>query len=180
VEETIAAGAFDECDLSDVPFFKNHDIRGIPLARSRRNNGSSTMTLRIDSVGLQIDAMLDIENNAEAKSVHSSVKRGDMDGMSFMFRVEADKWTDLDSDYPKREILKIKKVFEVSAVNFPAYKDTSIQTVSSDGSFGAVESAPDILDRVRKEHRENNPDLNFSIELEKSKLKFKYENEQND
>ena len=90
-EETIARGAFDKCNLSDVPLFKNHDIRGTPLARSRRNNGNSTMTISVDEIGLSISANLDIENNHESKSVYSSVKRGDMTGMSFMFTVKSDK-----------------------------------------------------------------------------------------
>ena len=172
-EESIARGAFDECDLSDVPLFKNHDTRGTPLARSRRNNGNSTMTLATDNIGLAITATLDIESNLEAKSVYSSIRRGDMDGMSFMFRVKDDKWTDLDTDYPKRTILKIGKVYEVSAVNFPAYKATNVQAASSGSSPEAVDTVKDTLDRVKKEYRDTNAELNLSIEILKSKTKFK-------
>ena len=173
-EESIARGAFDESDLTDVPFFKNHDTWGTPLARSRRNNGNSTMTIKVDDEGLYISASLDIENNPDARSVYSSVKRGDMTGMSFMFSVKEDKWSDLDTDYPKREILKIKKVFEVSAVNFPAYKATDIQAASSNGSYGAVETAKGVLERAKKEYKENNAGLDLSIEKEIAKSKAKY------
>ena len=176
-EETIARGAFDECDFTDVPLFKNHDTRGTPLARSRRNNGNSTMTLTIDDVGLKISANLDIENNIEAKSVYSSVKRGDMTGMSFMFDVKEEKWADLDKDYPKRTILKIGKVYEVSAVNFPAYKKTDIQAASSDGSFGVVDTMKGVLEKAKKEYRENNPGLDLSIDILKSKIKYKLSKE---
>lgn len=124
--EVIERGAFDNCDFSDVSFFVNHNIESIPLARSRKFNGNSTMELEVDEIGLYIRANLDIENNTEAKTVHSSISRGDIDGMSFAFRIKEQTWENLDSDMPTRRIQKIAKVFEVSAVNNPAYVDTDI------------------------------------------------------
>ena len=124
--EVIERGAFDDCDFSDVSFFVNHNIESIPLARSRKFNGNSTMELEVDEIGLYIRANLDIENNTEAKTVHSSISRGDIDGMSFAFRIKEQTWENLDSDMPTRRIQKIAKVFEVSAVNNPAYVDTDI------------------------------------------------------
>lgn len=124
--EVIERGAFDDCDFSDVSFFVNHNIESIPLARSRKFNGNSTMKLEVDEIGLYIRANLDIENNTEAKTVHSSISRGDIDGMSFAFRIKEQTWENLDSDMPTRRIQKIAKVFEVSAVNNPAYVDTDI------------------------------------------------------
>jgi phage head maturation protease len=49
-----------------------------------------------------------------------------------MFTVDIDKdiWEDLDSDYPKRTIMSVRRVYEVSAVAFPAYEGTSIQAAS--------------------------------------------------
>lgn len=124
--EVIERGAFDDCDFSDVSFFVNHNVESIPLARSRKFNGNSTMELEVDEIGLYIRANLDIENNTEAKTVHSSISRGDIDGMSFAFRIKEQTWENLDSDMPTRRIQKIAKVFEVSAVNNPAYVDTDI------------------------------------------------------
>lgn len=124
--EVIERGAFDDCDFSDVSFFINHNVESIPLARSRKFNGNSTMELEVDEIGLYIRANLDIENNTEAKTVHSSISRGDIDGMSFAFRIKEQTWENLDSDMPTRRIQKIAKVFEVSAVNNPAYVDTDI------------------------------------------------------
>jgi hypothetical protein len=86
--EVIERGAFDECDFDDVLFFVNHNMNKIPMARSRRNNGNSTMKLEIDEVGLFIRADLDIENNSEARTLHSSISRGDIDGMSFAFKIK--------------------------------------------------------------------------------------------
>lgn len=152
--EVIERGAFDECDFDDVLFSVNHDLRKIPLARSRRNNGNSTMQLQLDQKGLYIRANLDVENNGEAKSLYSAIKRGDIDGMSFIFYVDEEKWEDMDSDMPTRRIQKIKKVIEVSAVNFPAYKGTDINARDQavlDNAKKALENARSQLDNSNSE-----------------------------
>ena len=77
-EEIIERGALDGADLTDVRFLVNHDTSRIPLARSRRNNGNSTMQLLIDDEGLNIRAQLDTENNSEARALYSAVQRGDI------------------------------------------------------------------------------------------------------
>lgn len=140
--EIIADGALDATDLRDVRFLVNHNTDMIPLARSRNNNTNSTMQLSVvPNRGMEIRVDLDTENNSEAKSLYSAVQRGDISGMSFMFLTEADEWEDLDSDHPTRTITQIKKVFEVSAVTFPAYEATSIQARGlSDALEGAKES----------------------------------------
>jgi HK97 family phage prohead protease len=152
--EVIERGAFEGCDFDDVLFSVNHDLRKIPLARSRRNNGNSTMLLRTDEIGLYIKANLDVENNAEAKALHSSVKREDIDGMSFIFYVSEEKWEGLDTDMPTRRIQKIKKVIEVSAVNFPAYTGTDINARDQsvlDNAAKALENARSQLDNSKDE-----------------------------
>jgi len=145
--EIIARGAFDGCDFDDVLFFVNHDMQKIPLARSRRNNSSSTMRLSIDNVGLSVSADLDTENNSEARQVYSSIDRGDISGMSFCFCVAEDKWDSLDTDMPTRTILKIAKVYEVSAVNSPAYDLTDISARDK----AALENAKRSLDNARSQ-----------------------------
>ena len=125
-EEVIERGAFDSSDLTDVLFFVNHDMSKIPLARSRRNNGSSTMRLTLDERGLNMEASLDVDNNNEAKALYSAIQRGDMSGMSFLFTIKEDTWENLNSEMPIRRIKKIARVREVSAVNFPAYQDTEL------------------------------------------------------
>ena len=137
-EETINKDALNECDLKDVAFLVGHNTGMIPLARSRNNNEHSTMQMTVNDDGMDIRVDLDTENNAEAKALYSAVKRGDMTGMSFMFVVDKDSWADADSDYPKREILSIRKVFEVSAVAFPAYPQTTIQAASEDTTLDSA------------------------------------------
>ena len=150
-EETINKDALKNTDLKDVAFLVGHNTGMIPLARSRNNNDNSTMQMTVTDDGMDIRVDLDTENNAEARALYSAVKRGDMTGMSFMFVVDKDSWADADSDYPKREILSIRKVFEVSAVAFPAYPQTSIQ-VASEGD--ALDSARASLESARKELEE--------------------------
>lgn len=145
-DEMIAAGALAKADLTDVRFLVNHDLTRIPLARSRRNNGNSTMQLMPDDDGLGIRVSMDTENNADARALYSAVQRGDITGMSFMFQVEdgGDDWIDIDSDHPQRIIRSISRVLEVSAVTFPAYSDTEIQARSKemlDSVRSSLESA---------------------------------------
>lgn len=155
--EVIERGAFDETDFDDVLFSANHGLRKIPLARSRRNNGNSTMQLRVDDRGLYIRASLDVENNTEARALHSSVKREDIDGMSFIFFVDEEKWEGLDTEMPTRRIQKISKVLEVSAVNFPAYTGTDINARDQsvlDNAAKALENARSELDNSQREQLE--------------------------
>lgn len=144
-DEIIERGALDKTDLRDVRFLINHNTDMIPLARSRNNNENSTMQMSVNDNGMAIRVDLDTENNSESKALYSAVERGDITGMSFMFTVDADAWDDLESDHPTRRVQKIGRVFEVSAVTFPAYEATSIQarglSEALDGAKESLESA---------------------------------------
>ena len=165
--EVIDRGALDTSDLTDVRFLVNHDAQKIPLARSRRNNGNSTMQLSVDDSGLNIRAELDTENNPEAKALYSAVSRGDISGMSFMFSVKSERWDNLDSDYPTRHILQIGSVVEVSACTFPAYTSTEISARGKD----ALESARSALENARRQKAEP-PEGGNEIDLLHEKLKL--------
>ena len=149
-KEIIDRGALDQADLKDVRFLVNHDIDSIPLARSRNNNENSTMQMTVEPDGLHIRVDLDTEGNPRAKELYSAVKRQDISGMSFMFSVKADSWDDLDSDYPTRHITALDKVFEVSAVTFPAYEQTSINARSVETGQASLDSAREALENARK------------------------------
>ena len=127
--ERIDSHALDNADLKDVRLFINHDTDRIALARTK--NGKGTMSISIESDGLHMKASLDTENNQEARSLYSAIQRGDMDGMSFMFRIKSQEWLDLDKEIPTRIIKEISIVHEVSVVNFPAYPQTSINARSN-------------------------------------------------
>lgn len=168
-DEIIERGALDGADLTDVRFLVNHDISKIPLARSRRNNGNSTMQLSPDYEGMAIAVQLDTENNSEARSLYSAVQRGDITGMSFMFSIDDEEWTELESDHPTRHIRKIGSVVEVSAVTFPAYESTEINARSNE----ALENARLALEKAKEERGQSvETDLN-ELELEKAKFMFR-------
>ena len=160
-DEIIEQGALMDTDLRDVRFLVNHNTEMIPLARSRNNNANSTMQMSIDDEGMAIRVDLDVENNSEAKNLYSAVERGDIDGMSFMFTVDGDKWDDIESEHPTRTITRIGKVMEVSAVTFPAYEATSI---SARGLDSALDNAKSSLESVKAEAR--------ARELKKQKIRI--------
>lgn len=149
-DEVIESDALNEADMKDVRFLVNHDTKQLPLARSRNNNANSTMQLSVHTDGLHIRVDLDTENNSRAQELYSAVSRGDVSGMSFMFTVLEDKWEALDTDHPIRHILKIGKVYEVSAVTFPAYEATSINARSLDNGQASLDSARQALESARK------------------------------
>jgi len=160
-DEIIESGALDETDLKDVRFLVNHNTDMIPLARSRNNNENSTMQMTVGDEGMTIRVDLDTENNADAKALYSAVSRGDISGMSFMFTVDGDSWDDVESDHPTRIIRKIDRVFEVSAVTFPAYAQTSIQ---ARGLSETLDSAKDSLESAKAASR--------AIERQKQKIRI--------
>lgn len=162
-DEVIESGALDSTNLNDVRFLINHDTSRIPLARSRRNNGKSTMQFTVDPMGLNLDwVMLDVENNSEARALYSAVERGDISGMSFMFSVDDEEWENLESDHPTRHIRKIGSVVELSAVTFPAYESTEIQARSK----ATLENARSALENARQQ---NAKPLDSGLELLKLK-----------
>jgi len=128
-----------------------HDFSMVPLARSRNNNKNSTMQLTVNEAGMGIRVNLDTDNNPRAKELYSAIKRGDITGMSFAFTVDKDSWEDLDTESPLRHVRSVGRVFEVSAVAFPAYEGTSIQAASEGG---ALESAKASLESARKQAEE--------------------------
>lgn len=166
-DEIIERGALDKTNLQDVRFLVNHDTSKIPLARSRKNNKNSTMQLTVDNDGMAIRVTLDTENNADARSLYSAVQRGDISGMSFMFSIDDEEWENLESDHPTRHIRKIGTVVEVSAVTFPAYEQTEINTRCKE----TLDSARQAVDTARQQRGEVDTS---KLELEKLKAKYLY------
>lgn len=168
-DEVIERGALDGADLTDVRFLVNHDTKRLPLARSRRNNGNSTMKMSVDMYGLNLDFVrLDTENNTEARALYSAVERGDISGMSFAFSIDDEEWEDLQSDHPTRHIRKIGTVVEVSAVTFPAYESTEIYARNKE----ALDNARSALENARQLNAESVDTDKSQLELEKLKTKI--------
>lgn len=118
--EVIKRGAFaaslDRGD--DVFLLVNHDTDQLPLAR----RSAGTLSLVEDETGLLVDAVLD-PANPRAAELASALERGDVDKMSFAFRVAADGSAKREDGV--RE-LRALDLFEVSVVTWPAYSSTTV------------------------------------------------------
>jgi HK97 family phage prohead protease len=118
-KEIIDRHAFDECDMSDVIFNYNHG--GKVVARLR----NKTLALNIDERGVNIEA--DLGGTTAGRELYEEIDGGYVDKMSFSFTVREAKY---DSVTHTRTITKVKKLYDVSAVDIPAYNDTSISARS--------------------------------------------------
>ena len=117
--ETIERGAFSRAisEEHDVRALVDHDS-GRVLGRTK--NG--TLELREDKRGLF--SRIHLPDTQEARDLATLIKRGDLDGMSFGFTVERDRW-EKQEDRQMRFIEDVN-LFEVSVVAFPAYEDTDV------------------------------------------------------
>lgn len=117
--EYISPGAFRKTlqETPDVRLLINHE--GLPLARTK--NG--TMTLIEDEVGLRFDAVL--ADTSESRDLYKLIERGDVDQMSFAFRVIRQKW---NGDRSERTLTEVSLADgDVSVVTYPAYPATSVE-----------------------------------------------------
>lgn len=117
--ERIAAGAFRKTlsETPDVRLLINHE--GLPLARTK--NG--TLILSEDSRGLYMDA--EIADTTEGRDLYKLVERGDVDQMSFAFRVIRQKWSE---DRSQRTLIELSLADgDVSIVTYPAYPTTTVE-----------------------------------------------------
>jgi HK97 family phage prohead protease len=117
--ERIAPGAFRKTltETPDVRLLINHE--GLPLARTK--NG--TLTLTEDSRGLYMDAI--IADTQEGRDLYTLIQRGDMDQMSFAFRVIRQKWNEERTERTLTELSLADG--DVSVVTYPAYPTTSVE-----------------------------------------------------
>lgn len=120
--EKIAPGAFTKTlQTADVRALWNHDPNFV-LGRNR----SGTLSLQEDERGLRIE--ITPPETQWAKDLITSMKRGDVDQMSFGFRTVLDDWETKDKENIR--ILKEVELFDVSIVTYPAYPQTSVQARS--------------------------------------------------
>lgn len=123
--EQIRAGAFADAITDDVRGLYNHDP-SIVLARTL--NG--TLRLREDKTGLRYEMDLN-PADPDAQRVAAKVARGDVDQSSFAFEVSPDgeEWDyseTKDGKLPLRTITHIDALYDVSAVAYGAYPQTSV------------------------------------------------------
>ncbi|AEK08067.1 capsid maturation protease [Mycobacterium phage Schatzie] len=124
--EQLDRRAFDKTlrEKPDLHLLVNH--AGTPLARTK----SGTLDLSVDDKGLKVVARLD-KRDPDVQSLAVKMERGDMDEMSFAFRVKAQKWEATDEfpedDQALRTITEVSlHKGDVSVVNFGANPTTSV------------------------------------------------------
>jgi HK97 family phage prohead protease len=118
-KERIAPGAFRKTltEMPDVRLLINHE--GLPLARTK--NG--TLNLIEDDRGLRFDA--ELADTQEARDIYTLVERGDVDQMSFAFRVIRQNW---NKDKSERTLTEVSLADgDVSVVTYPAYPTTTVE-----------------------------------------------------
>ncbi|RJP54306.1 MAG: HK97 family phage prohead protease [Anaerolineaceae bacterium] len=143
--ERIAPGAFSKSLGNDVRALFNHDPNFV-LGRTR----SKTLGLSETPKGLAVEIFP--PNSAQSRSLMESMKRGDIDQMSFGFSVRKNgqKW-EQEGDIMVRTLLDVDLI-DVSVVTFPAYPKTEIALRSLD-EFQRLQSAHDFtgqIDLLRK------------------------------
>lgn len=117
--EQFKKGAFaDSLQKDDQRFLWSHDVSKV-LGRTKNN----TLRLEEDETGLRFE--IDLPKTSLGDDTYESIKRGDVDGVSFGFRMEDDEIEEPDDDLPLRTVKKAK-LLEVSAVAFPAYPDSEV------------------------------------------------------
>ena len=145
--EIIEPGAFADVlkAAPDVRALVNHD----PNQRLGRTK-AGTLRLREDPEGLRVE--IDPPDTEVGRDAVQGIKRGDLDGMSFSFRVKDDRWEKRDGA-DLRIVMQFERLYDVGPVTFPAYRDTSVAVRSHDAWRAAQEPPPpagpsaDVLDR---------------------------------
>ena len=152
--ERIDRNAFDGADMSDVVFLRDHT--GRVLARSR--NGM--VELSVDDHGLKQRTNLGLTE--ASREMYEDIKVGNYYKMSFSFVVAPDG-DEYDKETHTRIIKRIKKLYDVSAVSFPANPGTDIGISARDYFNGVIEMEK--AERLEAERRK--------LDIEKLKLKLR-------
>ena len=124
IYEIISKSAFDNSDLSDVVMLYDHE--GKILARN--SGGSESLKLEVDDVGLKFTA--DLSLSAAGRELYEEIKNGLVTKMSFAFEVVEQVFEKHTSTVV---VFKIGKVYDVSAVSFPANENTEVEARKRNG-----------------------------------------------
>lgn len=124
-KEQFKKGAFIETlSDDDQRALWSHDTSQV-LGRTK--NG--TLRLSEDDIGLRFE--LDLPNTTLGKDVYETIKRGDVDGVSFGFKMVKEEWDESNPDNIIRSVTKAK-LLEISPVAFPAYPDSTVSARNYD------------------------------------------------
>ena len=156
--ERIEPTAFDEADMTDVVFLRDHT--GRVYARTKNN----TVALSIDEKGLF--TITDLSRTAAAREMYEDIESGNYSQMSFAFTVAEDHFEESkegDRKIITRIIDRIKKVYDISAVAFPANPTTDIGLSARAVFDGAIEQLR--AERLESEKRARQEEARKAAEL---------------
>ncbi|PIC88423.1 HK97 family phage prohead protease [Sporosarcina sp. P21c] len=123
--EQFQRGAFTETlQKDDQRALWSHDTSKV-LGRT----GNGTLRLTEDEVGLRFD--LDLPNTTLGNDTYETIKRGDVDGVSFGFVARRQEWDETDDDYVIRTITDAA-LLEISPTAWPAYPDSGVSARGND------------------------------------------------
>lgn len=135
VREKVSDEAFNDADMTDVIFQIDHEGRVYARTRNR------SLSLEVDEHGLKTTTDLGLTESS--RSVYEDIDKGLYDRMSFAFTVSKDSYTEEEMEngdiIVTRTILGIGKLYDVSAVSFPANPYTDISARSKDLIDGEIE-----------------------------------------
>ena len=146
--EIIDRHALDEADLSDVIFQYDHE------GRVYARNTNNTLYFEANDHGLFIAA--DLSKTHKSRSMFEDIQVGNVTRMSWAFIPAEETYTeDFENKVLTTRITRVSKVFDVSAVSYPADPNTEISARHLvNGEIEARrlrESQQRELDRKRKE-----------------------------
>ncbi|MCQ3908930.1 MAG: HK97 family phage prohead protease [Mycoplasmoidaceae bacterium] len=154
-KEKVDKNAFKEADMSDVIFNYNHG--GRVYARTRNDS----LHLEIKEDGMHVTVKLNPEDEGH-KELYRDIKNGLIDKMSYAYTVSEESY---DVDTHVRTVLKIKKLYDVSAVDIPAYDSTSISARSVlDLEKSEMEKLENEILKKKQEQRKR---IALAIEIER-------------
>lgn len=157
VIETISPNALKETDMSDVRFLFNHEPNQI-LGRST----NETLELKVDEEGLFYRAKL--PNTTVARDVYENIKVGNINQCSFAMNISLDDYEvkrDGSGAY-RAKVNKINRLLDVSAVTYPAYRETDVGAVLR--GIGNVEDEKEAKEREAILHKIENLELRAKLE----------------
>ncbi|PTI10753.1 HK97 family phage prohead protease [Staphylococcus xylosus] len=161
--ETISPQALKDTDLSDVRCLIDHDSSKV-LGRTT----SKTLDLKVDDEGLYFRCQL--PDTSYSRDLYENIRVGNINQCSFGFILDDDGDTieKRDDGLFKRTLNKIRSLFDVSVVTYPAYNDTDVATALR--SIEAVkEQEKEEIRKHEEEQRKQNELLKLQLDLLKTK-----------
>ena len=163
--ETISPEALKDADLSDVRCLIDHDSTKV-LGRTI----AQTLELNVDDEGLYFRC--ELPNTSYSKDLYENIRLGNISQCSFGFILDedGDVFEKRDDGLFHRTLRKIKSLFDVSVVTYPAYSDTDVAPALRSIEAIGEQAQEELRKRQEQEQRKQQIELQ-KIQLDLLKLK---------